>query len=279
MIGKRLLVAACVTGLCVAPAYGQALDHNPIKAADPVGDSNGAPDITGVTVANDLSGTILFVVEVANRTGFAASDDILIYIDSDRSALTGYADRGGGADYLLGINAASQQPELARWNGSGFEPAVGTTLRLTWANGYVASVNHAELGATGDFGFFVRTRLKGGATNQVDVAPTDGYRTYTLAPPHIEAIGARFTPASPRAGSTFRLNSVQLQFETAERAAAATFTCRATLAAKRIRGTGRGGCAFKLPKTAKGKRFAITISAAATGGKAETFGPYSFRVR
>ena len=93
MIGRRLLAAACATGLCVAPAYGQALDHNPSKAADPVGDSNGAPDITGVTVANDLSGTILFVVEVANRTGFVASDDILIYIDSDRSALTGYPER------------------------------------------------------------------------------------------------------------------------------------------------------------------------------------------
>ena len=80
---------------------------------------HGAPDITGVTVANDLSGTILFVVEVANRTGFAANDDILIYIDSDRSALTGYADRGGGADYLLGIDAATQQPELGRRPGPG----------------------------------------------------------------------------------------------------------------------------------------------------------------
>ena len=84
-----------------------------------MGDSNGAPDITGVTVANDLSGTILFVVEVANRTGFAANDDILIYIDSDRSALTGYADRGGGADYLLGIDGASQQPSSHGGTGPG----------------------------------------------------------------------------------------------------------------------------------------------------------------
>ena len=88
LLGRRLLVAACATGLCVAPAHGRGLDHNPVKAADPAGDSNGAPDVTGVTVANDLSGTILFVVEVANRDGFAASDDILIYIDTDRSAQT-----------------------------------------------------------------------------------------------------------------------------------------------------------------------------------------------
>jgi hypothetical protein len=274
-----LVLGLLAASLAAAQAHARGMDHNPVKAADPVGDSNGAPDITGVTVANDLSGAILFVVEVANRTGFAASDDVLIYIDSDRSALTGYPDRGGGADYLLGIDAATQRPELARWNGTGFEPAAGTTLRLTWANGYVARINRAELGATGDFGFFVRTRLKGGAASQFDVAPTDGYGAYTLGPPHIEAIGARFTPAAPRAGPRFRLNSVQLEFETAERAAAATFACRATLAARRIRGSGRGGCTFKLPKSAKGKRFAITISAAAAGGKAETFGPYSFRVR
>ena len=66
-------------------------DHNPVEVTDPTGDSNGAPDITGVTVANDLSGTILFVVEVANRTDFVPRDEVLIYIDSDRSALTGFS--------------------------------------------------------------------------------------------------------------------------------------------------------------------------------------------
>ena len=277
MLGKRLLVAACATGLCVAPAYGRPLDHNPVEVTDPTGDSNGAPDITGVTVANDLSGTVLFVVEVANRTDFVARDEVLIYIDSDRSALTGSPDRGGGVDYRLRIDATSS--DFERWNGTGFEPTSRTTFRVAWANGYVARVHHTELGATSSFAFFVRTRMQEAPSSQFDVAPTDTYFPYTLAPPHIEAIRLRVSAAAPRAGATFRVNSVQLQFETAESATAGTFTCRATLAGKRLRGTGRGGCTFKLPKSAKGKRFAISISAAATGGKAEAFGPYSFRVR
>jgi hypothetical protein len=265
--------------LSVSPAHGRVADHNPIEAQDPAGDSNGAPDITGITVANDFSGTILFVVEVANRGGFAANDDVQIFIDSDRSAATGFPERGGGADYLLRIDATSQQISLGRWNGTGFETAPATTVRGEWRSGYVAFVNRSELGGTTGFAFFVRTKLQSGAGSQSDVAPADAYLPYTLNPPHIEVIRPRFSPAAPRAGSTFRLNSVQIVFETAESAPAAAFTCRATLAGKRIRGTARGGCTFRLPKTAKGKRFVITITATAAGGRAETFRPYAFRVR
>jgi hypothetical protein len=277
----RLLVSltAVVALLSVPTAHGRVADHNPVEVTDPSGDSNGAPDITGVTVANDLSGMILFVVEVANRSGFARDDDVTIYLDSDRSAATGLPERGGGVDYLLRIDATTSQLSLGRWNGTGFETAPGTTLQGAWVNGYIAGVNHLELGATGAFAFFVRTRLQGSAGNQVDFAPADTYFPYTLTPPHIEAIAPRFSPAAPRAGSTFRVNSVQLQFETAESATAAAFTCRATLAGKRIRGTGRGACTFKLPKSAKGKRFVLTMTATAAGGKAESFRPYAFRVR
>ncbi len=277
MLSRLLPLTALVAALLVSPAHARVADHNPVEVTDPTGDSSGAPDITGVTVANDLSGTVLFVVEVANRTDFVARDEVLIYIDSDRSALTGSPDRGGGVDYRLRIDATTS--DFERWNGTGFEPTSRTTFRVAWANGYVARVHHTELGATTSFAFFVRTRMQEAPSNQSDVAPTDTYFPYTLAPPHIEAIRLRVSAAAPRAGATFRVNGVQLQFETAESATAGTFTCRATLAGKRVRGTGRGGCTFKLPKSAKGKRFAISISAAATGGKAETFGPYAFRVR
>ena len=278
MLRRLLPLAALVAGLLVSPANGRVTDHNPVEVTDPTGDSNGAPDITGVTVANDLSGMILFVVEVANRNGFVANDDLLIYVDSDRSAATGLPERGGGVDYLLRIDATSQQLSLGRWNGVTFETAPSTTLRGEWSNAYVVFVNRSDLGGTSGFAFFVRTRLQSGP-GQSDVAPTDAYLPYTLSPPHIEVIRPVFSPAAPRAGSTFRLNSIQLAFETGETARATAFTCRATLAGKRTRGTGRGGCAFKLPKTAKGKRFVITIAATAPGGKPETFRPYAFRVR
>jgi len=68
-VRRALLAAALVALLSVAPAFGRVVDHNPVEVTDPVGDSSGAPDITGVTVANDLSGMILFVVEVAIAPG------------------------------------------------------------------------------------------------------------------------------------------------------------------------------------------------------------------
>ena len=203
----------------------------------------------------------------------------MIFIDSDRSAATGLPERGAGVDYLLRIDATTQQISLARWIGTGFETAPATTLRGTWVNGYVAGVHRSELGGTTAFTFFVRTRLQGSASAQFDLAPADAFFPYALSPPHIEAIRPTFSPAAPRAGSAFRINSVQLVFETAESETAAAFTCRATLAGKRIRGTGRGGCTFKLPKSAKGKRFVITMTATAAGGKPETFRPYALRVR
>jgi hypothetical protein len=277
----RLLVTLTVVValLSVPIADGRVAEHNPVELTDPTGDSNGAPDITRVTVANDLSGMILFLVQVANRDGFVANDDVLVYIDSDRSAATGLAERGGGVDYLLRIDTTGQQFGLARWNGTTFVPTPSTTLRVEWRAGYVLFVNRSELGGTNSFAFFVRTRLQSHPANPSDLAPGDGYQPYTVSTPHIDVIRPTFSPASPRARSTFRLRSVQLAFETGETARAASFACRATLAGKRARGTGPGGCTFKLPKSAKGKRFAITITVTAPGGKAETFRPYAFRVR
>lgn len=279
MLRLLITLTAVVAVLSVPSAHGRVTDHNPVEVADPTGDGNGAPDITRVTVANDLSGMILFLVQVANRTGLVANDDVLVYIDSDRSAATGLAERGGGVDYLLRIDATNQQISLGRWNGTTFETAPSTTLRGEWRAGYVLFVNRSDLGGTNSFAFFVRTRVQSHPANPSDVAPTDGYQPYTLSPPHIDVIRPTFSPASPRAGSTFRLRSVQLAFETGETARAASFACRAKLAGKRIRGAGPGGCTFKVPKSAKGKRFAITITVTAPGGRAETFRPYAFRVR
>ena len=279
MLRTLLLVAALAATLLAVPAHGRVIDHNPVEATDPAGDGNGAPDITRVTVANDFSGMVLFLVQVANRTGLVAGDDLLIYIDSDRNAATGFSERGGGVDYLLRIDANGQQISLGRWNGTSFETAPSTTLRGEWNAGYVLFVNRSDLGGTNGFAFFTRTRLQSRPGTAFDVAPTDGYLTYTLSPPHIEVIRPTFAPAVPRAGSTFRLDRVQLAFETGETARAGSFACRATLAGKRIRGTGPGGCTFRLPRSAKGKRFAITLTVSAPGGKAETFRPYAFRVR
>lgn len=266
-------------GFATAPAHARVADHNPVEATDPAGDSNGAPDITRVTVANSLDGFLLFVIQVGNREGIVANDRVSILIDSDQNGQTGAPLGDGGVDYLIGVNGTAQRIFLRRWNGTEFEDAAPPSLRGAWGPGYVAGINRADLGNTSTFDFIVLTGLENGTDDQLDVAPAGVYQRYTIGPPHVASIAPRFSPVTPRAGTTFRLNSVQLTFETEETAAAATFGCRATLAGKRLRGTGPGGCTFKLPKTAKGKRVVITVTATPTGGKAQTFPAYTFRVR
>lgn len=272
----RLLVSAVLSAaLFAAPAQARLADHNPVETTDATGDSGGAPDITGVTVANDFGGNILFVIEVGNRTGFAANDLVAISIDSDRNARTGTPT---GSDYVIAIDAGARAVALLRWIGTTLERVATTTLRPSdWGPGYVALINRSELGDTTTFDYRVVTFLAVG--DDADLAPATGSLTYTLASPHIEAIAARFSTTVPRAGKSFRLSTVRLTFETGETAIAARFTCRATLAGKRIRGTGPGACTFKLPKSAKGKKLVITITATAAGGRPETFAPYAFKVR
>ena len=56
-----------------------------------------------MTVANDLSGNVLFVVQVGNREGFVAKDVALILLDTDRNSGTGGF--GAGVDYFIAIDA------------------------------------------------------------------------------------------------------------------------------------------------------------------------------
>lgn len=219
------------------------------------------------------------MVQVANRTEIVANDYVLIGMDTDENGLTGEKNGDGGVDYFILIDGTAREIYLSRWNGSAYEPATSTSLEGAWADGYVATINRAELGNTSGRRFWVETGFLEGLDDQFDDTPTGLYHLYALSTPHVATIAPRWAPAAPRAGRTFRLSSVQLTFETTEKAPAATFTCRATLAGKRLRGTGPGGCTFKLAKTAKGKRLVVTVTATPAGGKAQAFPAYTFRVR
>jgi hypothetical protein len=275
VILKLLPLAALVAVMGASPAYARLADHNPIEVTDPPGDSGGAADITRVTVANDLSGKILFVVQVGNRSGFVANDIVAIFIDSDKNPATGSPNTG--SDYFIGFDATVPAVGLAKWNGTTFEDVATTSLRGAWSAGYLALIDRAELGNTTAFDFQVITALT--TSDQHDVSPDGDFQTFAVAPPHIASIAPGFSTLKPRAATTFRLKTVQLTLETDETAAAGSFSCKAKLAGKRLKGTGPGGCTFKLPKTAKGKKLSVTITAAPAGGKAQTFAPYVFTVR
>jgi hypothetical protein len=271
-------MAALGVALAVGPAHAGVAHHNPVGAPDATGDANGAADIVRVTMANDTRGRIVFIVQTANRAELVPGDLIYIRIDSDKNALTGEADRGAGIDYMIEIDSTARAVLLRRWSGTTFERAETTTLESVFDGGYAVLVNRSELGNTGAFRFYVLTALAGGNAAQVDTMPDAATHDYTLSISHVEEMTPRWTPALPRAGKTFRLSALQLTLQTGDRMAAARRTCGATLAGKRLRGTGPGRCTFRLPKSAKGKWLVVHVAAAPAGGEAET-GRQVFRVR
>lgn len=277
---RGLLTVALVAAIGASGAQARVDAHNPGQLSDPAGDGNGAADITGVIVGNTLAGDVFFLVQVNNRSGIVANDAVLVRIDADRNAATGDRDGDGGIDYILLINGTAQQVVLLRWNGTQFDSSAPASLEADWANGYFVAVNRSELGNTTAFDYDVFTALIEGADNQFDVAPNDVFGEYTLSAPHIESATARFAPTAPRAGRPFRVSGVQLKLETEETAAATSYSCRATLAGRRLAGRGAGGCTFRLPASARGKRLVVTVTATlAGGGGSVTLRPVAFKVR
>jgi hypothetical protein len=232
---------------------------------DPAGDATGGgADITQVDVSNDAAGNVTLAFTIPNRTTFGADDMLAIVLDTDKNASTG----GAGFDYGIVVNAAGTH--LVHWNGGAFVPSPQTTL-TTANNGETITVNRSELGNTTGFNFGAETFV---GTTATDTAPDTGAWTYDLAlKPVLNTLAARFSPAKPKAGKVFRLAATQLRLVDGSVVKADSITCGATLNGKRL----AGRCAWRIPRTARGKRLVIVLTAHYKGATA-TFTPWRFRV-
>ncbi len=237
--------------------------HNPRTFTDPTGDSaGGAPDIASVLVGNTRAGIIRLEISIANAPPLLRDVDFVgVFINADRNASTGGL---GGFEYTIQTTGGIPgQLVFGRWNGSTYAATSAPSLVKIWASPKLTlQVSSADLGNTTGFTFWAATEVLPASGDFDDVAP-DGNAVYdyTVSTPHIAAVRARFSPAAPRAGLRFRVSGVTVRLETAEEMSATNFRCRATLGAKKLRGSGAGGCAFSLPRNAKGKRLSVAITA------------------
>ena len=256
----------------------------PVTFTDPTGDSSRGPDIATVAVSNDGSGQLFFVITAANRTTLVPDDDAVQFcFDTDRNPSTGLQDPRRcppGADYILYLVYPSGSIFL-RWNGSGLESAPRNTLTGSGSNPVTISINRSELGNTSGFDFQLSTEPIPG-----DTAPNSGTWSYTLQTPKpaaptapapkpaapkpvtlsIRSVGVQARPAVPVAGFTFTVLVSSITLSTGKRVTPASARCNARLAGAPLKGSGKGGCTFSIPKTAGGKRLAITVTAG-YGGK------------
>jgi hypothetical protein len=277
---RRLAAAAAAAASALAAQ--PALAATPTTFPDASRDAgSGVPDLTTVVVSNDDTGVLRFRVNVANQQRLARRAALSLYLDTDRSRATGDP-LAPGADYRLLLDGAARTFELARWDGTRFDPtAPRESVRLSYWSGLSFSVHRRELGDPAALDFWIVARGPRGSRR--DAAPERGVWTYALRdgganPPEVEALFFQASPAAPRAGSTWQLRVDALRVSgTARRPRPHAWRCRATLGGKALRGRGARGCTFRLPHRARGKRLVVAIVVAYRG--TVVTGVVSHRVR
>jgi hypothetical protein len=252
------------------------------RYTEPTGDSTSAPDIKGASVTSNAAGQLVFSIDIVNLPS-PANVQTFLFIDSDAKASTGDTDLRG-AEYFFAVDESDNSYGFGHWNGSSWDDVPGATVTVTaGAGGVRISVNQSELAGTAEFNFWVGTR--NGADNARDKAPDFGAWNYSVAAggPHIVGILTQTKPtAGPRSGKSFSIEPIALRLPPDGTGVSIlprpeSYRCRATLAGKRVAGNGKGKCAWKLPKNARGKRLIVNLSV--SYGGASSTARYAYKVK
>jgi hypothetical protein len=263
--GLATVLAGLAGAIAAQPAFGAA----PTRYADAVRDAaGGAPELTTVVVSNDDAGAIRFRINVANQPRLARGSSLQLFLDTDRNPGTGDP-LSLGADYRFVLDGASQTFDFARWDGTRFDSGAASETAAVWYwSGVSITINRSELGGTSGLAFWIRA---GGPGETSDAAPDQGTWAYDLVagganPPDIDSFSYRVRPATPRAGTAWRVEVDGLQLTgTGAAARPDRWSCTATLGGRPFRGTGTGRCTFRVPRSARGKRLAVTMTVAYMG--------------
>ena len=276
---KRIALLAAIVSVVTFTLTGVAGGATAANAnfwTDPAGDGANAADVTRIEVSSDDGGNITFQLTYGNRPGgLTENDEVHIWLDSDANPSTGDS---YGYDYLIAI--ANGAAVLKHSTTSGIEDTPSSTFSAS-ADGTSAKVNRTEVGNTAKFAFYVATITT--IDNSVDYAPDtgNGVYLYSLTAPRPAQVVVIFAPKTPKAGRSFMATVALVKFDDGSSIVPLSLpiTCRGTLNGKVIRATAIPlACVWKLPKSAKGKRFSFTITVSNNGSKA-TFGPWKLKVR
>lgn len=225
----RLAVFATSTVVALSAGGGHVYSESGI-------DAPGAPDVARVVVTPS-AGTVTFRIETASAAGWDNAAAILA-IDTNGDGTT-------DSDYTL----HSLHDKLTHETADGLVPT-NAAWNLTGAV-LTIGVPTAELGAT-QFGFKVSTPAPAGE----DVAPNSGLWHVALDATTV-SVAARFSPATPVHGRVFKLAGVTTTLSDGSHGDGAA-ACRATLGGRAT----AGGCRWSIPKTARGQKLVVTVTAA-----------------
>jgi hypothetical protein len=169
---------------------------------------------------------------------------------------------------------------MARWNGSTFaDPTRPGSLTFGYSDGAaVFTINRADLPPTADpLRFWIGTTDNIDDPANFDPAPEIGVFTYEFS--ETVAIDSVVVPAPilhPRAGRVVSARGVRLRLSTDEVVKPDRLTCSLKLAGRTLPPMA-GGCTWRVPPSAAGKRGALVVTLS-YGGETMTE-RYSLRIR
>jgi hypothetical protein len=232
---------------------------------DPAGDSTTAGDVVSVTVAGDkASGQMLFRITGTNM-GSSETNLFFLDIDSDANPLTGDI-TDNGSDYSFVIYGGSYG--FVHWNGSDWVETSDLSVQISGSTSqFLISVNRSDLGGSSLFNFFAWTFNV--TDHTTDSAPDQGSFNYFFDAngPQIISVDVKTTPAvGPRAGKRFVVAPTGLKLPPDRQTTTPTilpesYSCTAKLGAKKLAGSGIGGCSIAVPKkNSRGKRLTVVLT-------------------
>jgi hypothetical protein len=298
-----LLIAASATFVVAMPAGAEQ------SYSDPGGDAGPGTDITSVMVRNDQAG--LISIQIASASPIVGNHAVAVFIDADKNPATG--DDGDEA-WMFGGPLVGSAFFTCNSGGCSETNPAGFSARAAGPNVTEFTFNRSAIGNSAGFNF-VALSLSIDPPN-VNFWDITGSFTYELVfpqcgngkdddndgavdsqdlgcssatddneaddPVNVTLGAAKAKPAAPKAGSTVTITASTSRVETGKPLESGSVSCTASVAGKKMRGSGSvvGGnavCKLKLPKTAAGKtaRGAMTVSYKTAKAKSA----FSFRVR
>lgn len=270
---KKVIAATVVLFAFAAPSFAGAA---PANYTDRTGDNGAAADIAAVAVDLGADGKIALKLTIASMPQLGAQGVALAAFDTDRNPATGSL---AGGDYVAVFDFEEGSGGLLRWDGSNYVATSGDVTSLVGNGSLELRLEPAAIGGTTAFNFVVVAMSGAPESEQIDFAPDTGSWSFEVKKAvTVETVDAKFVPTAPKAGFAFQVPVVRITLSDGRTIIAPSYRCVAQLGGKLLRGKGRGGCSFVLPKTAKGKRLVVTLFVTYNGATDE-FKPYVFKVR
>jgi hypothetical protein len=234
-------VAVLAAAAAIATSNAGAVSHQ-----DARGDAGSAPDITSVSVepsGSSLAFRISFVEPGAPLDG---GGELFLALDA------GATGDQHGVDHVYSLRAGGAELRARRWTGSEHAPFASTATARLEPGAATFVVDLAELGSPEVIGY----GAVGARGSDLDAAPENGSWQLRLREAvRVSAVNASWSPRRPTAGRPFRVvaASATMSDGTQRRG---TFTCSARLAGRML---GAGGCRWRMPSGARGKRLTVQL--------------------